>query len=769
MKLMKNDIRNLFINKIKITLLATLIMTLSISMVYIILTLGSAIKNDYIENAIANDSSSHVSIHVLNEGEVALLEANTNIENLIKVNYHGTSAIKDSDDKLNLYSINDHELEDIGYSFVEGRAVEGPREVVINEFFAKNSNYKLGDKIAIGNKSIEQNEYKIVGIVKPNRTDLSYEALGFIEHQESTRSMVYFNLNNFYSVDSFKTFISNPVNFSDKLVINYNDDLIQWENLFSASSIIYYAFIVISSFVIVITALVNFYNLVKINITLNIKSIASYYELGITKKALFNPIRNYIILIFLLSLIFSLLLSNLGYYIIINFFSTVFVSDKLVFTFDIASLIVMFTIALLITLIVIIKAKLYYNSYAITKNEFISSLPVNTEVKVTRFTKQKMVWVKKLYLKNKEHYRLVKISLIFIMFIIPTILIVNNSLKQLTKVNYSVTDNNVLVYNQTGSIDESLLASIITSDKYSAIKYIFETGGPHSLNTSNQNQSFLSKLVCGTNDIEIIALDSESFNSYLSELGLKYQKDVKQSILVNMNEEERTTFNVGHIVKIILPNDELLDINVSHVTDISPVNKMLFDGEVLFVNKDDYNVFDYKVVAYNITTEDEPAILNLVANHNVNVDTLSLPELLNINNSIFVVTVLSLYIVLFSAMITLLVSLIKLSYLIHIYKKTELNMFYELGVDKKQFNKVINAEIMLYTIKPMLLGLVLSFITLFIYYTKNIKVYHIDYKLPYLSITIVLLLFISLYLLVKSSVYKNIDYYKDEDEDLLDL
>lgn len=313
--LSKLSIKNLKLNK-KRTISTIIGIILSVALICAVSTLFTSVQATLIQNAINEYGYYHLKIKDIGKEDIASLNNNRDIEELLEVGKIGDAIIPDSQKNekevtfYRIFSMNRENFDKLKLSLKEGNFPTNDKEIVVNENIISRANvdFKIGDTVSfdIGEIDFDTNEisssekknYKIVGIIKrPSNAFENYDAPYTVitSKAETVESDVYISLKN---PKEYKTSFTEILGARDYQEVKEqpeklkyqsfekNRELLRWEDFaFSDSTVsMLYAIVGVVLFVILFTSVFCIRNSFAISTTEKIKMYGMLASVGATKK-----------------------------------------------------------------------------------------------------------------------------------------------------------------------------------------------------------------------------------------------------------------------------------------------------------------------------------------------------------------------------------------------------------------------------------------------------------------------------------------------------
>ena len=269
-------------------------------------------------------------------------------------------------------------------------------------------------------------------------------------------------------------------------------------------------------------------------------------------------------------------------------------------------------------------------------------------------------------------------------------------------------------------------------------------------------------------NLQILALDDASFKKYANKIGANYEDVRTKGILSDMYmyyyenddnyiKERIYKYKKNDTIKGTYKNKEI-EIEVGEVTDINPFG---YEGSssfmgFLIVDYDVFkDVFDLKVKRILMQSNNPDKLTEEIEKLNLDVECSNLDAYVKEQKQMIMLISIFLY-----GFITV-ITLIGVTNIFNTItsnmelRQKEFAMLKSIGMTKKEFNKMINLETILYSLKALIYGIILGLLgTLAIYKALAIKIDSGMY-IPYNAILIcAVFVFILVFIIMKYSINK---------------
>lgn len=790
--LTKITIENLKLNK-KRTFGTILGITLATMLISTVLFLFSSLYQTEIDMIKNNFGNYHIRLEEIEEHDIASLKLNRDIKTVNPVYYIGKGKVvlKTSGEwDFFISSMEEEVAKNLGFVVDIGKYPEKEDELLISHYLLKETDYQIGDTITIDvNQAMkseyldgkaEENEilvpktYKIVGVIEKGRGETSFYAIsGKTKGFASVGAYLTLkNLKNYKEISS--SLCSNYYKDTNYCSISTNDNLIltQTFDIEDVTVKMIIGFCSIILFIITIMSIYCIKNAFLISLTEKMKLYGMLNSVGATKKQIKKSVIIEGVLLGIIGIPFGILFGIMAIYLLIFGINTIIGEYYLETIRTINVHISLFPIVLATFLSI---ATIYFSSLtALRKVKRITPIEVlkNSEERKSKNVKTPK-WIKKYFQnggviayknlkRSKRKYRATVVSLTIctFSFILSNSLITSalNEAKEKFRIeNYNVAISQLEYLKDTELEKLNHLSNIKT--KYSAYKsgYIGKSENKsdgyleiYDLSKIIQNPNYST--IHGDNctwknrdkicenahtRLNLTALDDNTYKAYLRELNLDNKNMKGKGILVELKDSNRDyTYEENDTIKGIYHGKEMA-IEVGKITSKEPLGIPSFErGRTLVVALSDYPHMNFMLHSMTFDSENPYQIVEDILNINPKIEVHNLEAELKREKSIFHVFELFLY------SFILMISFIGMLNILNTitsnvkFRQSEFATLKSIGMTKKEFNRMINLEIIFYTLKSFLFGNLLGIVGIYI---VNSYFLHKEFFLPYQTILFTLI------------------------------
>lgn len=624
-------------------------------------------------------------------------------------------------------------------------------------------------------KLVNTNNYtfKIVGIME--RADISFESYDdpgytIITNDIDTKEKdVYISLKN---PKEYKTSISELLGAKDYNEVEANEEnlkykgyfvnreLLRWEAFaFSDSTItMLYSVVSVLIFIILFTSIFCIRNSFAISTTEKIKMYGMLSSVGATKKQIKKSVIFEGIILGLIGIPLGVLLGLVAVFVLIKIVNAL-IGDFLLTNIDgiVFNISIMSILLAIILGVVIIYLSAISSAKRASRVSPIEQLRNSNDIKIKNGKLKTPKFISKLFKtggvlayknlkRSKKKYRTTVISLTVSIFIFITMnSFITNSFKTMGDY-YKDYDYNIKL-NSVDDLSKDEIDKILELDNienysilyegkhddgmiYIKIKDIDKINQVKGMELSEDYYYDESGEAIHTGEkvefLQILALDSKSFERYVNKIGLKYEDVNKSGILCDdykyydssAKKEKiirRYKYSKDDIIKGVYNGSEI-NIKVCEVSNIRPygLENNYYQGGYLVVNIDEYKNISFIPKTITINSKDSYTLANNIKELNDSISVQNLDKQAKANKSMILVVSIFLY-----GFITV-ITLIGVTNIFNTItsnmelRQKEFAMLKSIGMTKKEFNRMINLETIFYSSKALFYGIILGLIGSFI-------------------------------------------------------
>ena len=697
---------------------------------------------------------------------------------------------------VNVISMNDKFIENMSVKLKEGRLPENDTELAIStRINAKfNTNYKVGDTITLNINETEQNmengipkTYKIVGIIeRPILAIESYDVDWFTAITKMQNINKKANIAVLYNKP--KDYIKNTetINNITKTENKVNKELLAYEGtslddetlktIYGLGAFIIGIVLVSSVFVI--------RNGFEISITERLKQYGVLSSIGATKKQIKKSVYFEGFILGLIGIPLGIISGVFAIYILVNVVNYIlkdYISKGTLLTFSISWIAIAISVFVAIITIWLSCKKSAQKASKVSPIEAIrNSEDVKLKAKkvkcpkiITKVFKTGGEIAYKNLKRSRKKYRTTVISIIVSIVIFISISSFIQYGFKMSEAYYTEMNYNYMVFVQENENEDNKEEL----KKYKILEDISKLPdvGEYSINksnvlTMNMDEKHKSELTeygkeikerfydeengVRIDEINVISLNKEAYERYVSKIGGDYDKYKNGAILIDKNINTNNdgkkiqgniyTWEKGDIITGKI-NDIQYNIEILAKTEEIPagVNILYNPDAFIIVSEDFINKVGYKTIALYSNSKDayklDEEIKQYKQENNLTdntIQTFNMEESARAENA--VVLVISIFLYGFIGVITL-IGITNIFNTITTnmnLRKKEFAMLKSIGMTKKEFNRMIRLESIFYGLKSLIIGIPIGIILsygMYIIFRNNMEM---EYVLPYKSIVI---------------------------------
>ena len=782
-------LKSLKLNK-KRTIVTIIGIILSVSLITAVFGMVACFRETLLKKAIKDNGYNHI-IASGNQDILNILKNNREIKKTMVVANLGYSYINSKNEYkpyLKLSSVvNPSDFLNLPFNLKEGRFPANSNEVVISNSLLTNGkvnlkigdtiNYKLGkryacdveldedylvkevkdidDKIICGKENlVEEKELslKIVGIIdRPNYNFESYSSPGY------TSLTVNLDSNDLKTYNILKTpknynKVFNSLKKSNKFKnLTLNNEVLRYE-VFKFSDETYNMILTVAFVVTVIIMITSIYcikNSFDISTIEKTKMFGHLISLGATKKQIKNIVLKEGFYLGIIGIPLGLFFGILADYILIlvmkNILETTFFNATFVFKISYLAIILA-----IITSIITIYLSCIKSARRASKISPIEAIRNNLDIKIKNNKLMSSKIIKKIFKtpgvlayknlkRNKKKYKTTVISLVVS---ILTFITMNTFITYTFKLsgNYYQDldyDLKITVNNPT----KENINNIINLDNIDKYNIVYEGD---ILNVKNSNRLTKEGIDYLDNElnINILLLDNKTFTNYLKKLKITSKKD--EGILIDNHAfyidgkkviRRLTNYHKNEYIKGLIGTKEY-NIKISNLENDNTFGYEDHVGMYLILNKDYYKDINYHTSVITISSKNDQDLENDLDKLDQELFTYNLKR--NNRDSKSMLVIVSIFLYGFIAVITLIgiTNIFNTITTNMALRKKEFATIKSIGMTKKEFNKMINLEILFYLTKSLFYGIILGLIGSYLVYLSFASNYDAGFIIPIKSIVI---------------------------------
>ena len=718
---------------------------------------------------------------------------------------------------VNVISMNDKFIENMSVNLKEGKLPENDTELAIstriNEKF--NTNYKVGDTITLNINETEQNmengipkTYKIVGIIeRPILAIESYDGDWFTAITKMQNVNKKANIAVLYNKP--KDYIKNTENINNMTKTENNEDGVSFSGLSNKYKSYKYNLMVnkellayegaslddetlktiygLGAFIIGIVLVSSVFvirNGFEISITERLKQYGMLSSIGATKKQIKKSVYFEGFILGLIGIPLGIISGVFAIYILVNVVNYIlkdYISEGTLLTYSMSWIAIAISAFVSIITIWLSCKKSAKKASKVSPIEAIrNSEDVKLKAKkvkcpkiITKIFKTGGEIAYKNLKRSKKKYRTTVISIIVSIVIFISISSFIQYGFKMSEAYYTEMNYNYMVFMQENENEDNKEEL----KKYKILEDISKLPdvGEYSINksnvlTMNMDEKHKAELTeygkeikerfygeengVRIDEINVISLNKEAYERYVSKLGGDYEKYKNGAILIDKNINTNNdgkkiqgniyTWKKGDIITGKI-NDTQYNIEILAKTEEIPagVNILYNPDAFIIVSEDFINKVGYKTIALYSNSKDayklDEEVKKYKQENNITdntIQTFNMEESARAENAI--VLVISIFLYGFIGVITL-IGITNIFNTITTnmnLRKKEFAMLKSIGMTKKEFNRMIRLESIFYGLKSLIIGIPIGTILSYGMYTIFRNNMEMEYVLPYKSIVI---------------------------------
>lgn len=716
---------------------------------------------------------------------------------------------------VNVISMNDKFIENMSVNLKEGKLPENDTELAIstriNEKF--NTNYKVGDTITLNINETKQNmengipkTYKIVGIIeRPILAIESYDVDWFTAITKMQNVNKKANIAVLYNKP--KDYIKNTENINNMTKTENNEDGVSFSGLSNKYKSYKYNLMVnkellayegaslddetlktiygLGAFIIGIVLVSSVFvirNGFEISITERLKQYGMLSSIGATKKQIKKSVYFEGFILGLIGIPLGIISGVLAIYILVNVVNYIlkdYISEGTLLTYSMSWIAIAISAFVSIITIWLSCKKSAKKASKVSPIEAIrNSEDVKLKAKkvkcpkiITKIFKTGGEIAYKNLKRSKKKYRTTVISIIVSIVIFISISSFIQYGFKMSEAYYTEMNYNYMVFIQENEDNKEELKKYKILEDISKLPDV----GEYSINksnvlTMNMDEKHKAELTeygkeikerfyneengVRIDEINVISLNKEAYERYVSKLGGDYEKYKNGAILIDKNINTNNdgkkiqgniyTWKKGDIITGKI-NDTQYNIEILAKTEEIPagVNILYNPDAFIIVSEDFINKVGYKTIALYSNSKDayklDEEIKQYKQENNITdntIQTFNMEESARAENAI--VLVISIFLYGFIGVITL-IGITNIFNTITTnmnLRKKEFAMLKSIGMTKKEFNRMIRLESIFYGLKSLIIGIPIGTILSYGMYTIFRNNMEMEYVLPYKSIVI---------------------------------
>ena len=686
----------------------------------------------------------------------------------------------------------------------------GTRKSLDNYDLDYSNPYNEEDEQLVNN---QEYEFTVVGIIeRPNYNFENYSDPGYTiisNNINSGTEEAYISLKN---PKEYKTSIANILGASNynevvshtndlNKKLNYekfslNDELLRWEAFaFSDDTVLMlYTVAGVVIFIIIFTSVFCIRNSFAIATTEKMKMYGMLSSIGATKKQIKKNVISEAMILGLIGIPLGIISGIFAVIVLIKIVNSIAGEFMLG---NVEGIIVKISILPILLSVLLSMITIYISALSSAKkaskvspidllrntNEIkIKSSKLKTPKIIEKLFKTGGVLAYKNLKRSKKKYRTTVISLAISIFIFIAMSSLLANMFDVTSNYYENYDYNIMIYcrgheqedvdkiTKLSNIDEHFV--LYENEKSLKIKDLSKINEIEGIELQEdgyydeEEDKFILSGEGKVSNLQVLALDNESWNKYVKKIGANSEKVKNTGILCDTYlyyndsgkqiETRIYKYSVGDTITGKLDSKET-SFKVGVITDIKPygIEKSYYDGGYLVVNLDDYKNMNFEPTYISIQSSNTEALVEEIRNANIDVGYFNLEE--QVKEEKAMVLIIKIFLYGFIAVITLIgVTNIFNTITSNMeLRQKEFAMLKSVGMTKKEFNRMINLETIFYSIKALLYGIALGLLGTFALYKAFSVKFESGMYIPIKPIVIsIIAVFILVFIIMKYSMAK---------------
>lgn len=659
----------------------------------------------------------------------------------------------------------------------------------------------------------QEYEFTIVGIMeRPNYNFENYSDLGYTiisTNINSGTEEAYISLKkpkeyktsiaNILGSSNYNEVVSHTNDLNKKL--NYekfslNDELLRWEAFaFSDDTVLMlYTVAGVVIFIIIFTSVFCIRNSFAIATTEKMKMYGMLASVGATKKQIKKNVISEAMILGLIGIPLGIISGIFAVIVLIKIVNSI-AGEFMLGNVD--GIIVKISILPILLSVLLSVITIYLSALSSAKkaskvspidllrntNEIkIKSSKLKTPKIIEKLFKTGGVLAYKNLKRSKKKYRTTVISLAVSIFIFIAMSSLLANMFDVTSNYYENYDYNIMIYcrgheqedvdkiTKLSNIDEHFV--LYENEKSLKIKDLSKINEIEGIELQEdgyydeEQDKFVLSGEGKVSNLQVLALDNESWNKYVKKIGANSEKVKNTGILCDTYlyysdsgkqiETRIYKYSVGDTITGKLDSKET-SFKVGAITDIKPygIEKSYYDGGYLVVNLDDYKNMNFEPTYISIQSSNTEGLIEEIKNANIDVGYFNLEE--QVKEEKAMVLIIKIFLYGFIAVITLIgVTNIFNTITSNMeLRQKEFAMLKSVGMTKKEFNRMINLETIFYSIKALLYGIALGLLGTFALYKAFSVKFESGMYIPIKPIVIsIIAVFILVFIIMKYSMAK---------------
>lgn len=778
MKILNNfTLKDVKLNK-KRSIVTIVGIVLSTALICAVAGMFSSFRKTIVNAMVNSDGDYHVMLTDVEQVDLKYYKYNHDV----KKYYIEKPIGYDEESNLPIMAYEQSELDTL--KLVKGRLPKNEKEILVSEY----SNYKLGDNVTLNAYVVPDNYKELIGDYEAleNREQfikkLDFKVVGVIDNYHGLNMIIskIEKYNNLLNIKLVYKNIKDTYKITKKIKkdygVIYNRELLTWNGVSSNDNTIrtMYSLVAIVLGIIVVTSVFVIRNSFEISITEKMRQFGMLSSIGATKKQIRKSVLFEGFILGIVGIPIGILLGYSVIHILILFTNTL-LSDMISGTDKFVVDIPLFAIILSIILgAVTILLSSLKSAIKASKVSPIVAIRANNDIKIKKKKLKTPKIISKLFgiggvisyknlKRNKKKYRTTIISLVVSISIFIALTFFTNNLFKVSKIFYKESYHNLTVNNKVHDDKEIL-------DKYNDIIKLDKIDDYSIITRKNimLKDGYETDKKYENTSIDLYAIGNKEYKEYLKKIGLNYE-DAKDKVIFIENTTEKDSAN-NKIIKAY--NFKEKDV----ITLYNDKNE--YKVEIAKVTKN--NKFDLYLIgdnrgAFLVSNElldkiDEPLYVGLLKIKTS--DPYELEEDINelgiedieVENYARVASEMNKMVLWISVFLYGFITVITLIGVTNIFntittsmnlRSKEFAMLKSIGMTKREFNRMIRLESLLYGLKSLVIGCIIGIGLSYLIYIALANSIDFGYELPLNAIIIsIIFIFLVVSITMKYSLNK---------------
>lgn len=773
----KFTLKNIKLNK-KRSIVTIIGIVLSTALICTVAGMFSSFRKTVVNSIINSEGDYHVMLTDVEEADLKYYKYNHDV----KKYYIEKPIGYDEDSNIPIIAYEQNELDTL--KLEKGRLPLNEKEIVVSS----GSKYKLGEMVTFNAYVVPDNYKELIDNEEATEDreqfikKLDYKVVGIIDNYHGMNQVItkIEKYNNLLNIKLVYNNIKNTFKITNKIKkdygVQYNRDLLMWNGVSNNNDTMKTMYLLVGIIlgIIVVTSVFVIRNSFEISITEKMRQFGMLSSIGATKKQIRKSVLFEGFILGIVGIPIGIILGYSVIHILILFTNTILsdmISGTDKFVVDIPLFAIILSIILGAVTIILSSLKSAIKASRVSP---IVAIRSNNDIKIQKKKLKTPKWISKIFgiggvisyknlKRNKKKYRTTIISLVVSISIFIALSFFTNNLFKVSNVIYKESYHNVIVSDFNDTAKEKInkynkITKLNNIDDYSIL----------SFKTLMIKKGYETDKIYEDTSIDLNAIGDKEYKEYLKKLHLNYD-EVKDKLIYIENTTEKNA-NTKKIVKaynfkekdVLTFYDDKNEYKIE-VAKITKNNKFdlyylgdsrgafLVSNELLNKINGSLNVGVLKIKT------DEPDILE------EDIDNLKIEEI-EVENFARVARKMNKMVLWISVFLYGFITVITLIGVTNIFntittsmslRSKEFAMLKSIGMTKKEFNKMIRLESILYGLKSLVIGCIIGIGLSYLIYIALSNSIDFGYELPINAIIIsIIFIFLVVGITMKYSLNK---------------